>query len=300
MANDLWETARTEACRAAALAWQAIEGLYRSGNKVKQTDEGPSTSADHLADRIILDHLKARFPTEEFGYLTEESEDDRERLARRRVWIIDPIDGTVDFIKKTGNFTVHVALVEELEPEIWLPVAATVYWPLAQEAAGASPPSGLMYSAVRGRGSQTICYENHAPVGEPSPVRVSGSSTIPELRAVMSSTHRDERLDRLIELFGFAQVRSVGSMGVKMNLISSGDFDCYINPVRGRVREWDSCAPELILTEAGGRVTGCEGTHRSYNRESVYLENGLVASNGQCHEALIERLAEIEASLDPS
>lgn len=298
MANDLWETARSEACRAAAMAWQAIEGLYRSGNEIEQTDEGPSTSADHLADSVILDHLRALFPTDEFGYLTEESEDDRERLARRRVWIIDPIDGTVDFIKKTGNFTVHVAMVEELEPDVWRPVAAAVYRPLAQEAAEESSPWGLMYSAVRGRGSHSIRYENHAAAGQPEPVRVSGRATIPQLRAVMSSTHRDGRLDSLIEAFGFAHVRSVGSMGVKMNLVSSGEFDCYINPVRGRVREWDSCAPELILTEAGGRVTGCEGTHRSYNRESVYLENGLVASNGQCHDALIERLAEIEASLD--
>ena len=85
--------------------------------------DGPCTEADKLADRLIVDRLKSMFPSPDFGYLTEESEDNKERLGCKRVWIIDPIDGTKEFIKKNGNFVIHIALAEQMEdgPGNWSP-----------------------------------------------------------------------------------------------------------------------------------------------------------------------------------
>ena len=124
-----WEAARDVACRASRRAWEAIEGLYEAGNVVERKADGPVTAADRLADSVIVEMLEMEHPRDHYGYLTEESENDLTRLERDRVWIIDPIDGTTDFINRTGNFAIHIALVEKIQPELWLPVAAAVAQP---------------------------------------------------------------------------------------------------------------------------------------------------------------------------
>lgn len=140
---SLWETARNDACRAALEAWVAIEPFYQGGYHIREKVDGPCTEADQLADGLIVNRLKTMYPAPDFGYLTEESEDNQERLTSKHVWIIDPIDGTREFIKKSGNFVIQIGLVEKMEDGFWHPVAAAVFW----------PTHGMMYSAVRGRGA---------------------------------------------------------------------------------------------------------------------------------------------------
>src|SRR5688572_28323230 len=113
MSVEFWETARLAAARAALEAWKEIKPLYEGQCAVRmKEDQSLATEADQLADEIIIETLRKQFAVPEFGYLTEESEDSFVRLDAKRVWIIDPIDGTRDFIKRNGNFAMHIGLVE--------------------------------------------------------------------------------------------------------------------------------------------------------------------------------------------
>lgn len=270
----------------ARVAWDAIGRLYETGSHVEEKEDGPSTEADKLADRIISDELKKVFSPSEYGYLTEETDDDLDRLERRRVWVIDPIDGTKDFIKKNGNFAMHIALVERSEAGVWVPVAGAVY----------RPALGDMYSAVKGKGAWLEKCEDNLPGGESVRLQVSPRAEIGQMRAVISNSHRDSYLDRLVSQFGFSEVYSVGSIGIKMCLIAGGDYDVYINPARGKCKEWDSCAPHLILSEAGGIFTDLDGQGRTYNQKDVFLPNGLLATNGKQHEAIRKVIEDFETS----
>jgi 3'(2'), 5'-bisphosphate nucleotidase len=284
MTNGEWESARQAACQAAAEAWRAIAGLYETGSHVTEKPEGPSTEADRLADRLIVEHLKRNFPPDKYGYLTEESEDDNQRLERDRVWVIDPIDGTIDFIKKNGNFTIHVGFVEKTAPGRWDVVASAVYRPVP----------GDMFSAVKGGGSWVQPYENHQPVGERKRISVSSRATIDQMCAVISSSHRTGQLDRLIRFMGCADYLSIGSIGLKLSLIATGRCDFYVNLARGKCKEWDACAPDLILSEAGGILTDLNGDRFIYNQQNTTVVHGMLASNSPAHQELLKRVAQFE------
>ncbi|MBI1785508.1 3'(2'),5'-bisphosphate nucleotidase CysQ [Candidatus Sumerlaeota bacterium] len=284
MTNPEWEEARKAAVAAAAEAWRRIAPLYETGSHVEQTAEGPSTEADKLADKIIGEELRKNYPPDQYGYLTEETEDDRSRLDRRRVWIIDPIDGTKDFIKKNGAFAIHIGMAERFDDGLWHPVAAAVY----------RPHAGEMYSAVKGAGSQVEPYTPSGPAGGPRPLRVSGRAPISQMKVVISNSHRSSDLNQLVDFMNFAEMLSIGSIGIKLALIARGDYDVYVNLARGKCREWDICAPDLILTEAGGILTGLDGSRITYNKEDVYDRRGLLASNAAIHPQLSEKIAEFE------
>ncbi len=281
-----WQNARRAACDAAAEAWRQIAPLYETGSHVEQTAEGPSTEADKLADKIIAQELKKNYPPGQFGYLTEETGDDRHRLRCDRVWIIDPIDGTKDFIQKNGNFAMHVGLAEREADGFWRPVAAAVY----------RPHAGEMYWAVKGQGSWLEPYSASGSTGEPRRLRVSNRSPISAMNVVISNSHRSSDLSALVESLGFASVIHIGSIGIKLALIARGDADAYINLARGKCREWDICAPELILSEAGGILTGLDGSTITYNKEDVYDRRGLLASNNTLHSELSDKIAKFEAN----
>jgi 3'(2'), 5'-bisphosphate nucleotidase len=284
---ELWRKARTAACLAAAEAWSQIEPLYVSGSHVENKKEGPTTEADRLADRLIAQRLQQEFPLSRFAYLTEETDDNLKRLEFERVWVIDPIDGTMDFIKKNGQFTIHVALVERLGDGYWHAVASAVYRPIG----------GEMYSAVRGEGSHVEEYAAGEPTGRVNKVRVSERSKISEMKAVMSASHRTPELNQLMSRMGFAEILSVGSIGIKLAVIANGQYDCYINLARNRSREWDSCAPHLILEESGGILTGLGGEALTYNNRSVYHADGLIGSNGKIHDEICARVAALESEI---
>jgi 3'(2'), 5'-bisphosphate nucleotidase len=292
-----------ECARAAALeAWAAISHFHGGGYEIEHKPDGPSTEADKLADRIIVEALRRRYPPREYGYLSEEFVRDPIRLERRAVWIIDPIDGTRDFIRGSLDFAMQIGLVIQ-EGEVWLPAVGVVYHPLA----------GRMYWAVRGAGAfveeelaaeQTHCERWWArrPEEPPRPIesarfhapvalKVSGVRDIEKMTAVVSASHRTRRLLRVLEIVPFARHYSRGSVGVKIAEIAAGKAEVYVNTERGHCKEWDLCGPHLILTESGGRLTTLDGEAISYNREDVRLHGGILASNGPAHESLLEAIS---------
>src|SRR5690606_14241837 len=124
----------------------------------------------------------------------------------------------------------------------------------------------------------------------PRPIRVSEVAEVERARFVASKSHRDETLDRVKSALGISNELNVGSVGLKMALVAAGDRDLYVN-TPSKTASWDSCAPEAILTAAGGRVTDLHGDLLRYDQVDVHNRTGLVASNGRLHPGAIARMA---------
>ena len=260
----------------AKAAGKAILALYEKPLRVEQknydNDVEPVTQADRLANELIVNGLKAAFPSD--GILAEESVDTERRLSKSRVWMVDPLDGTNGFIDGNGDFAVQIGLVEEGEP-----VVAVVYVPLSR----------VMYRAVIGNGSWI-----ERPQRETERATVSDLQTFATMRLAASRSHRSPRMNKVVQQFGFREEVQRGSVGIKIGLLVEQQCDVYIH-LSSRTKEWDTCAPQLILTEAGGRLTDLFGQPLNYNQKDVNNRNGLVASNGASHELIIETLAPLLA-----
>lgn len=229
----------------------------------------PVTIADREASRIIVDGLESAFPDD--AVLSEEEADDVERrLAARRVWIIDPIDGTAGFVKKDGDFAVQIGLVEHGRP-----VLGIVYLPFHNS----------MSFAVRGHGSFT-----QTGAAEPIRMRTSGHVVFSEMTAAVSRNHPSTRMQRIAEHFAFRSVVNRGSVGLKVGLIADRTCDIYIHP-GPRTKLWDTCGPQVILEEAGGRFTDLFGGNLRYDGRELQNLNGILATNGAAHEEVVAHLS---------
>ncbi|HEY8563776.1 MAG TPA: 3'(2'),5'-bisphosphate nucleotidase CysQ [Pyrinomonadaceae bacterium] len=228
----------------------------------------PVTIADRTASRIIVENLARAFPGD--GILSEEEDDVVEiRAARRRVWMIDPIDGTWGFINKDGDFGVQIGLTEGGEA-----ILGVVYLPVHNQ----------LYYAVKGAGAFLV--EGEAP---PRALRVSGRNDFSEMTIAVSRNHLSPKMGRVSESFKFRDVIRRGSVGLKLGLIAKQAADLYIH-LSPRTKFWDSCAPQIILEEAGGRMTDLFGAPLRYDSTDVQNHNGLLASNGAAHEMAVEKM----------
>lgn len=260
------------ACELARTAGAAIlehyEGPLKIAQKNYDNDAEPVTQADTIANELIVSHLKREFPND--GILAEESVDTMRRLEKSRVWMVDPLDGTNGFIDGNGDFAVQIGLAEDGQC-----VLGIVYQPLP----------GVLYSAVRGEGTWI-----ERPQFEPARAAVSQTRALPEMRLAASRSHRSPRMNMVVQSFGFKEEVQRGSVGIKIGLLIEQQCDVYIH-LSPRTKQWDTCAPEVILTEAGGRITDLFGYPLNYNVPDVQNRNGLVASNGVAHDQIIETLA---------
>lgn len=260
-----------------ATGWAAADILrsYETADlQIEDTGDGPVTAADKAANDCILNNLQAAFGTRNCAYLSEEtfkSQPAAERLGHDWVWIIDPLDGTKDFIKRTGEYALHIALAYQGRP-----VLAVV----------ACPGQGKLYYAAQGQGT---FLETRDAQGQfhSQPARVSSRDRFQEMTIVASRSHRNPRFNQLLEKFPVQQQRQVGSVGGKIAAIVDQTADLYLALSGDSApKDWDFAAPELILTEAGGQFTRFDGSLLQYNREDVVQWGGILASNGTCHAKL--------------
>lgn len=259
-------------CELARAAGAAILEHYDGPLKVEQKtnydDVEPVTVADRIANEMIVTGLKREFPGD--GILAEESVDTKRRLEKSRVWMVDPLDGTNGFIDGNGDFAVQIGLAEEGQC-----VLGVVYLPLTD----------VLYRAISGGGTWI-----ERPQFEPEKARTSDVTSLSTMRLAASRSHRSPRMNKVVERFGFREEVQRGSVGIKVGLIIEKQCDVYIH-LSPRTKQWDTCAPEVILTEAGGRMSDLFGDPLNYNVPDVQNRNGLVASNGTSHEQIIETLA---------
>jgi 3'(2'), 5'-bisphosphate nucleotidase len=266
-ANELMiATALSREAGAAIL--EQYDAPIRIEQKNYDDDFEPVTQADRIANELIVSRLKQEFPND--GILAEESVDTKRRLEKSRVWMVDPLDGTNGFIDGNGDFAVQIGLAEEGQC-----VLGVVYHPL----------TGTLYRAVRGAGSWI-----ERPRFEPLRAHVSDVDDLPNMRLAASRSHRSPRMNKVVMRFGFREEVQRGSVGIKVGLLVERQCDVYIH-LSPRTKQWDTCAPEVILTEAGGRVSDLFGYPLKYNVSDVQNRDGLVASNGAAHDRIIQTLA---------
>ena len=252
---------------AGAAILDLYEGPLDIEQKASADDREPVTQADKLANEIIVARLRQEFP--EDGILAEESIDTAHRLDKSRVWMIDPLDGTTGFIDGNGDFAVQIGLTENGEC-----VLGVVYQPLTD----------VLYRAVHGGGTWIERSD-----GEPEQARVSSHREISTMRLAASRSHRSPRMDKVVEAFGLKEEIRRGSVGIKVGLIVEQQSDLYVH-LSPRTKQWDTCAPQVILHEAGGCITDLFGHPLRYNHVDVQNRNGVVASNGVSHGRVVELL----------
>src|SRR5499427_4733103 len=226
------------------------------------------TAADREANDLIVRRLLTEFPDD--GILAEESKDTERRLEKDRVWLIDPMDGTKNFIQRDGDFAVQIGLAVAGEV-----VAGVVY----------QPDRNKLYRAARGEGAWIESKDAAA-----SRMSVSVRTNPREMVLASSRSHRSPRMERVVNLFGFKSEVRRGSVGVKIGLITEQQADLYLH-LSPSTKQWDTCAPEIILHEAGGRLTDLFGQPLRYNDVRIDNRNGIVATNRAAHQLVIEKLA---------
>ncbi len=252
-------------------AGRAVMEIYsQSSYQVFQKgDRSPVTKADLIANEIISQELSI------YGLpiLSEESKDDLSRISQERVWIVDPLDGTSDFINKTGDFCLMIGLSERSRP-----VLGIVY----------QPTKNKLYSAQAGEGAYLkMGLENKR-------LRVSEKEKMKDACLVISRSHLREREKKLAKEMNLADIEQVGSMGIKLGLIAEGKAEIFFN-FTDQMGQWDTCAPEVVLKEARGAVSDVCGRRLVYNKEEIKLKGGVAASNGLLHDELIEALTDSDS-----
>jgi 3'(2'), 5'-bisphosphate nucleotidase len=264
----------TELAReAGALLLKHYHGPFRVEQKINalaQIEE--VTEADRAANELIVSRLRREFSDD--GILAEESIDSEERLMKDRVWLIDPMDGTKNFIARDDDFAVQIGLAVRGES-----VAGVVY----------QPARDILYYAARGRGAWI--EQDGERAGQ---MRVSKRNDPRDMVLASSRSHRSPRMEQVVKAFSFKDELRRGSVGVKIGLITEQRADLYIH-LSPSTKQWDTCAPEVILQEAGGRLTDLFGQPLSYNGRRIDNRNGIVATNGVAHALVIQGLAPLLA-----
>ncbi|MFM7174173.1 MAG: 3'(2'),5'-bisphosphate nucleotidase CysQ, partial [Caldilinea sp.] len=256
------------ASRLAREAATIVNTFYVGSSEVRyKSDDEPVTEADRSANQHIVARIGAFFP--EDGILSEESKDDFVRLQKSRVWIVDPLDGTKEFIARNGEFSIMIGLAVE---------GRAVLGVVQQ------PATGLLYAGAVGLGA--FLYED----GERIELKVSERAELRNMIMVSSRSHRQQIVDRIRAQLNITRERVSGSVGLKVGLISRQLADLYIHPSPG-CKEWDLCAPHAVLEAAGGQISDCWGNPLRYNRRDVRAHNGLVATNGVLHDLVTETVA---------
>jgi len=232
----------------------------------------PVTAADREANEFIVNSLKREFP--QYAILSEEETDDLVRLRRSHVWIIDPMDGTREFIEHRGDFAVQIGLAVN-----GLPLAGVVYQPAADK----------LYYAAEGAGA---FLESGGSV---VPLQVSMEQTASRIVIAESRSYRSARVAAVRERMRINESVRMGSVGLKVGLICEGRAHLYIH-AGGRTHLWDTCAPEAILREAGGRMTDVSNHPLRYAGQEVRNLKGLIASNGAIHDRAVQATQSVLAS----
>jgi 3'(2'), 5'-bisphosphate nucleotidase len=225
----------------------------------------PVTAADRAANEFIVAALAREFPSH--GILSEEGTDDFVRLERSHVWMVDPMDGTKEFIDHREDFAVQIGLVVSGRPAL-----GVVYQPTAKK----------LYYASNGMGAFLETGETPAVA-----LHVSPESTASRITIAVSRSHRSARVDAIRQRLRIKDSIQMGSVGLKVGLVCEGRAHLYVHTGAG-TKLWDTCGPEAILHEAGGRMTDASNNLLQYDAREIKNFNGLIASNGVIHDRAVQ------------
>jgi 3'(2'), 5'-bisphosphate nucleotidase len=238
----------SEVADLAVEAGEKVLDIYASDFEVQtKADASPLTQADLASERHILAGLRTLTP--DLPVLAEESSEVafEQRRNWRRAWLVDPLDGTKEFVKRNGEFTVNIALVEDGHP-----ILGVVH----------APVLGTTYIASRGNGARRRGASGDAPIRVQAPVDE-------ELRVVMSRSHANEATQKFLQRAEEEYRVSALSKGsaLKMCLVAEGEAHVY--PRLGPTMEWDVAAAQCVVEQAGGQLVTLDGSPMSFNRPEL-------------------------------
>ncbi len=256
-----WEKELEISRMAATEAGKAIMNVYNSGeiNVEYKDDRSPLTEADRQANKIIVRMLSGAFP--DYAILSEEEKDNKERRQNDYCFVVDPLDGTKEFIKRNGQFTVNIALAYKGKS-----VMGVIYVPVTEE----------LYWASEGNGAFLMQH------GRTERIHVSDRKE--DIRVVMSSSHGCKEMDNLIRRNNLVNYVKIGS-SLKGCIIAKGEAEVYyrFNPTM----EWDTAAMQCIVEEAGAVFRQMDDQEMRYNRENCLNAKGFYIIN--CPENKMKR-----------
>lgn len=249
----------TTALEAARAAGDILLGYFNADYEVQ--DKGfhnPVTTADYASNHYLEERLRDGFPT--YGWLSEETADNHDRLSRERVWVVDPLDGTKEFIEGLPQFVVSVALAENGRP-----VLGVLH----------NPVTGETFSAAAGQGATL----------NDKVITVSMVERLEEAVILNSRSETRRDLWKRYEPY-FRLLKPMGSVAYKLGLVAAGRADIFAT-LRPK-NEWDVCAGHIILKEAGAELRGLTGKEHRYNNRHTVIKPGLVAGNATIVQAFLD------------
>ena len=255
---------------AARLASQVILEDYARFKAVADAQADITTETDRRSQEIILKRLKEAFPAD--GLCAEETTATLAESAPTgsRLWIIDPIDGTRGFARKNGEFSVMVALVDQGEIAVGVVL---------------EPAHGRLTYAVRGRG----CWRRDRAEVTAELCRVTSTSKLSAATLTQSHSRKSDLPSPQLKALRPAHIVETYSAGIKLALVARGEADLYLNTYDA-YHDWDICAGQILVEEAGGRVTNLLGQEPCYGLPGAVQRDGLLATNGVLHDAALAAL----------
>jgi len=238
---------------------------YERDFSEEKGEASPVTEADIASHNELIDGLSS---IQGIPVYSEETKDQKVYLGAERYFLIDPLDGTKDFIHKTGDFSVMLALVEG-----GYPVIGVVY----------QPQNDTLWYAITGHGANMVTRSGTTKI------HVSPETDFQQMKLVVSRFHLREEEVALKEMLHIGEFQQKGSAGLKMCDIANGNAQMYVS-MSSKAGEWDSAPGALIVEEAGGIVTDMNGDRLTFAKHEPCNPNGFVASNGTQHDALIEAI----------
>ena len=264
----------TVAVELARKAGAAVMEVYATDFSVDYKGKNdPVTDADKRGNELIVKGLQQAFPDDII--VAEESEKPDDNQTGNRVWYVDPVDGTKEFIAKNGEFSVMIGLAVNGQAKL-----GVVY----------RPDEDRLYAGIV---DQEAWMETN---GERTRLAVTSPEPSASITLTVSRSHRNPLLEKIGQDIGVGKEIPSGSVGLKIGLIARGLADVYMEP-GPYTKLWDACGPEAILRAAGGQFTNILGEQLYYGLTQLKNTHGLVATNGAYHQKVIEALEPVAKEL---
>jgi 3'(2'), 5'-bisphosphate nucleotidase len=256
---------------AARIASRHLMQEYDRFQVIPDAPSDISTDADRQSQEIILQAIRQAFPSD--ALCAEEATSTLHDAVHtgERVWIVDPIDGTRGFARKNGEFSVMIGFVEK---------------GLIGVGVVAQPAVRKLTYAVRDQG----CWRLDGDDAKPTRCQVTATEELRKSTLTQSRSRGPAKRSRWVDALEPVNIVESYSAGIKLALIARGDADIYLNTYEA-FHDWDICAGHILVTEAGGQVTGITGQQLEYGLPGAWQKNGLVATNGPLHEKTLRVIA---------
>ncbi len=264
-------------------SWKAADILLFYSNLIRNSDQkidilknknknNPVTLADLEVNDYIIKNINQKYQGIDWEILSEENFKIKSSNYENKaewLWVLDPLDGTKDFIQGTGNYAMHLALNYRQKPFMGVVLV---------------PEKNELWIS---HGEKIWCESRNGSVREQN---MSGINFLQEMTIVTSKNHRNEKLKQLIEKINFKRTIVMGSIGCKVASMLRGESDIYISmsmPGESSPKDWDFAAPEAILNAAGGLITNIDGRPLVYGRNDLQHPGIIIASNSKFHHKRI-------------